>query len=69
MLNFCCRYIDILHSSYCVLPFYAVNFSHIYIVNEVFSVDLPLSEFELAAKRLAPMLHHTELDLSSTFRG
>ena len=30
-------------------------------------MDLPLSEFELAAKRLAPMLHHTELDLSSTF--
>ena len=38
-------------------------------MNEVFSVDLPLSEFELAAKRLAPMLHHTELDLSSTFSG
>lgn len=32
-------------------------------------MDLPLSEFELAAKRLAPMLHHTELDLSSTFSG
>ena len=35
----------------------------------MFSVDLPLSEFELASKRLAPMLHHTELDLSSTFSG
>ena len=32
-------------------------------------MDLPLSKFELAAKRLAPMLHHTELDLSSTFSG
>lgn len=32
-------------------------------------MDLPLSEFELASKRLAPMLHHTELDLSSTFSG
>ena len=32
-------------------------------------MDLPLSQFELAAKRLAPMLHHTELDLSSTFSG
>ncbi|MCR5663347.1 MAG: threonine ammonia-lyase [Oscillospiraceae bacterium] len=28
---------------------------------------MSLSEFELAAERLKPILHHTELDLSSTF--
>ena len=30
---------------------------------------IPLSEFELAAERLRPVLHHTELDLSATFSG
>lgn len=30
-------------------------------------MDIGLSEFELAAERLKPILHHTELDLSSTF--
>ncbi len=29
--------------------------------------SVPLSEFELAAERLRPILHHTELDLSATF--
>lgn len=32
-------------------------------------MDLQLKEFELAAERLAPILHHTELSLSSTFSG
>ena len=30
-------------------------------------MDLSLRDFELAAERLKPILHHTELDLSSTF--
>ena len=30
-------------------------------------MDIGLSEFELAVERLKPILHHTELDLSSTF--
>ena len=30
-------------------------------------MDIGLNEFELAAERLKPILHHTELDLSSTF--
>ena len=30
-------------------------------------MDIPLSELEKAAERLKPILHHTELDLSSTF--
>ena len=30
-------------------------------------MSIPLSEFEQAAERLRPLLHHTELDLSSTF--
>lgn len=30
-------------------------------------MDIELSEFELASERLRPILHHTELDLSSTF--
>ena len=30
-------------------------------------MDIGLSEFELAVDRLKPILHHTELDLSSTF--
>ena len=47
-----------------------------YNVHSVFLVILPtggifmeltLSDFERAAERLRPILHHTELDLSSTF--
>ena len=34
---------------------------------EVKNMDLELKEIELAAKRLGGVLHHTELDLSSTF--
>lgn len=30
-------------------------------------MNIELKDFELAAERLAPVLHHTELDLSSTF--
>ena len=30
-------------------------------------MNIELKDFELAAERLAPILHHTELDLSSTF--
>ena len=30
-------------------------------------MDIPLSALEKAAERLRPILHHTELDLSSTF--
>ena len=30
-------------------------------------MDITLSDFELAVERLKPILHHTELDLSSTF--
>ena len=30
-------------------------------------MDLSIRDFELAAERLKPILHHTELDLSSTF--
>ena len=33
------------------------------------TVDISLSEIERAAERLKPILHHTELDLSSTFSG
>ena len=32
-------------------------------------MDLTLREIEAAAQRLKPILHHTELDLSSTFSG
>ena len=32
-------------------------------------MDISLSEIERAAERLKPILHHTELDLSSTFSG
>lgn len=31
--------------------------------------EITLKEFELAAERLAPILHHTELSMSSTFSG
>ena len=30
-------------------------------------MDISLRELEKAAERLKPILHHTELDLSSTF--
>ena len=30
-------------------------------------MDIQLQDIEKAAERLAPILHHTELDLSSTF--
>ena len=30
-------------------------------------MDIELKDFELAQERLRPILHHTELDLSSTF--
>ena len=30
-------------------------------------MNIELTAFELAAERLAPILHHTELDLSSTY--
>ena len=32
-------------------------------------MNIPLKDFEKAAARLRPILHHTELDLSSTFSG
>ena len=32
-------------------------------------MDIELRDIELAAERLKPILHHTELDLSSTFSG
>ena len=32
-------------------------------------MDLQLNDFERAQERLKPILHHTELDLSSTFSG
>ena len=30
-------------------------------------MELQLKDIELAAKRLNPILHHTELDMSTTF--
>ena len=36
---------------------------------EVFSLEVQLSQLEKAVERLKPILHHTELDLSSTFSG
>ena len=30
-------------------------------------MELQLKDIELAAERLKPILHHTELDMSSTF--
>lgn len=32
-------------------------------------MNIPLHEFERAAERLKPIIHHTELDLSATFSG
>ena len=66
-MKICSRDADVfLLQNSCIFHSDAVKFKYNH-KTEVNRMELQLKDIELAAERLKPILHHTELDMSSTF--